>query len=549
MTTPQQSALLAFASRIATNTLSTTDQSVLLEALGLIIPQWGFDGSGGPPGIDGNDGGTTEGNAGEWFAVLFAEATGLGGTSVDVLTQDTWWVAPATGNDANDGTTFATAVATWAEIARRQRGVSGGPGARAILNPTGGVVTYHVVGVTPLTDPISVVLDVDFAQGSSATFIGESPVVLHAGTLATASAFARTTTAGQLKITDGAVLDFKAFVPSLFVDTMSGAVAGLAAPTAFQGSSATGIISPGYSAQVPQVTFPVPTPVTVSGGDTYELLSLSGGYLGSAFEVRIFPEATATQFTQVTFYRMHFTEEFSGDFCQFNQLGGLTIVFQECIIEQGHSVAVGSDIVIYQNCGFSDPFISVQATDATVNLLAGFRTAGSFALGSAVVFIDCDCALFTLRPDAAATGGQFTFGNVGSWLFGGGGEALSIESSSLIVAPQFQATAIYYGQTSGPVIVVTLGTGGGTVGETSIIYFSKTGTGTPWQDHTSWNAPARSIQFDSTPFFFDDTSGLLVGPHAASFANIDTATPAGFKSAAGRCQLREGVTGARMISF
>ena len=47
-----------------------------------------------------------------------------GGGSSTALAQPTWYVDPITGSDANDGATAATALATWAEYARR---VGSGP--------------------------------------------------------------------------------------------------------------------------------------------------------------------------------------------------------------------------------------------------------------------------------------------------------------------------------------------------------------------------------------------------------------------------------------
>jgi hypothetical protein len=117
----------------------------------------GNAGSTGPSGPTGNLGPT--GNVGPTGAtgptgdVGTTGATGPTGafTLSQFLTQNTWWIDPAAGSDANDGLTEPTAIKTFAELARRW-----GPGLPTVPQNT----TIHVLGDVPVTDPIQIQISI-----------------------------------------------------------------------------------------------------------------------------------------------------------------------------------------------------------------------------------------------------------------------------------------------------------------------------------------------------------------------------------------------------
>lgn len=120
MTTPQQAALTAFSGRIASNSLTATDISLLTAALANIIPQWGFGGTGAPPDARGYGGQTDEPNAREWFATLYAEAENFTGGSGPVIPPSwlvpAWFIDPVSGNDSNTGQSSGSPFKTWAQL-------------------------------------------------------------------------------------------------------------------------------------------------------------------------------------------------------------------------------------------------------------------------------------------------------------------------------------------------------------------------------------------------------------------------------------------------
>jgi hypothetical protein len=93
-----------------------------------------------------------------------------------VSTQAAWYIDPATGNDANNGLTSGTAIATWAELGARLNG-------KRIPQQT----IVHVMSDTPDTDPIYLDICIDGGGGYFA-ITGANGIVAtaRAGSAATA---------------------------------------------------------------------------------------------------------------------------------------------------------------------------------------------------------------------------------------------------------------------------------------------------------------------------------------------------------------------------
>lgn len=97
-----------------------------------------------------------------------------------VSTQAAWYIDPAAGNDANDGLTSGTAIATWAELGKRVNG-------KRIAQET----IVHLLNDSPASDPIYLDICIDTAGVNPAGFFaitGVSGVVAtpRVGTAATA---------------------------------------------------------------------------------------------------------------------------------------------------------------------------------------------------------------------------------------------------------------------------------------------------------------------------------------------------------------------------
>lgn len=455
------------------------------------------------------------------IAQLFGLLGGSGGGTNSSLTQAVWWIDPILGKPNNPGTQ-ALPVDSAATI--RSRWNAGIAGVRPTINPTGGVVTFHIVGTLPTSDPLAQLLDVDIANDGTMVFMGQPLAPAHTGTLASASAFARTSAAGQITITDAGVADFHPFVPNLFVDTTSGAVGFLVLPNS--GASATGTISPGYSAQTAGVSA-FPTPVTVSAGDAYKLQPLASAYLGSTFTVRAFPTESAIVFPQVFFYRLHLTEVFTGDSCTIQSAGDVGIIFQECLLDQGQ-LAINDTFVQYVNCGFTDPVLSIIAANATGDAFGGFAYKGLRAVASGFIGLDFDFVLTgTNQPHVANTYGTIEVGNTSAWIrAGAGGQALACEGGTVSVGPLIQATAVFYGSVPGGATFITMNTNPGQPTTPGTLTYKDTLSGHAAADDFNFNGGgAATFLFETTPFSVNLATGVYVGPTTCTVTALDT-TPA-----------------------
>jgi hypothetical protein len=270
------SALQDLSNRIASNTLTALQQSALTTALGAIIPFF--------PGIDDASNSVPIQEdiplSREWIAALYTiQALSPAGGTLLPTQQPAWFLNASTGSDSNDGLTAGTPLKTAAALSALWRGVSGG--GRPILLPNvGTTVTITIQANMPLGDPLSVLLDVDLANGTGLIFVGGTNAPAKTSTLTAASAFARTAAGGQQTITDATVANFATFLGlnSLFIDSTTGAVGWLYAPD--PGASATGTLTVPYAAQTPGGAYNPAAPTAIAALNAYTLQAPIGASLG-----------------------------------------------------------------------------------------------------------------------------------------------------------------------------------------------------------------------------------------------------------------------------
>lgn len=517
MTTPQQTALLAFSARIQAGALLPADIDLLTSVLAEIIPTWGFDGTGAPPdarGVITSD----EGNARTWFAALYAVAEGI----PVVSTQAVWFIDPVNGKPTNDGLTAATAVDSWATVASRYTG--GIPGILPFLNPSGGTLTINVLNSTPVSDPAAVLLNANYGGSVAVNVVGAAQAASHTGTMTTVSAFARTSAGGKIAMTDAGVADFHPFTPSLLVDTTTGGVGWLAEPKS--GASATANLSPAYTAQTVG-GFPVQSPVAYAATNAYQLIPLISVYLGSLITVNAEPFGGTGNFTQLSFFRIRTTAAISGDVTFITSKTDCTVAYQECQIDSA-PVATGQCVVIAANCGNTSPFSSYQGLDsgACEAFAGGFEYAGVIANEGGTVVLDQDNAAFldTGRGHNVTQNGNLFIGQHGNFETGGGGEMIAVEGGNLIFTPEF-ATAVIYGTSGGNFCVITYNSGQ-QLSRGSMRYPNGFAVATFQVNHAT-------IAMPSTPFSPNLSTGVYVGPTTATAANLDAPGPVAGTALAG----------------
>ena len=389
-------ALEDLSTRIASNTLTAVQQAALVGALALMAPDFP-----GPDEIANSI--VDERLARRWIAPLYTlQAVFSGGGTVLPTQESAWFINAATGDDANSGTSADAPLRTVQQLGLRWRGVFGG--GRPILSPaTGTTITVTLQTTIPAIDSLAAILDVDLASpgGTPVTLIivGGAGTTAHTGAINTATAFARTNAGGQIKVTDVTVADFAPLVgaASLFVDTTSGAVAWLYGPDA--GSSATGTLTIGYSAQSPG-TPPAQTQTAIAGADAYRLAPLLGASLGEGFVTRSFPlKSTSNSGTEssVFFYRLNLTQPNVNDGFTL-QSPTVTYVFQECQIPVQATAIAGS--VIYANTFFFHSLGIRSVASAVVDCVDGGGISGQnsgsvTADAGGVVLVDTDFMLFS----------------------------------------------------------------------------------------------------------------------------------------------------------
>jgi hypothetical protein len=512
------SPLQDLANRIATNTLTGLQQSVLTTALNAIIPFF--------PGIDDTSVSVPIQEdiplSREWIATLYTlQSLGSGGgSSVLPTNQTVWFIDPVGGNDANNGQTLGTALKTAAALGALWRGVSGG--GRPLLSPSvGTTITINLVNDLPNSDPISVLLDVDLANSSALIFVGGAKAPTRSATLATVSAFARTAAAGQVKITDAGVADYSVFVgsASLFVDTVTGAVAWLYGPDG--APSATGLISPPYAPQpIGSVTFSA-APTLSTAGHAYTLSDTIHASVGAGFTTRSYPALAGTGVSaQVFFYRLHLTQPSTSATVGWSS-PSVVYTLTECQTDEGIEVFAGGVNLI--NCfGFRASYTALGGT-AVIEAALGGATSGTMqALQGGSILVDGDALVFSLSPYFASGGGLLEIGNAGYFTNGGAAAALEVDGGFANITRLFQATSILYGVDGGTGVLVN-----GAKGSFGAVLYRNDGGGTPAASQFQLTHPTFKLGDMTSPFGVTIATAAYVGPTTGTMAHLDAALAAG----------------------
>lgn len=509
------------ANRIASNTLTAAQQAALVEALGIIAPDFPS-----PDEISNSIDDFTQ--ARTWIASLYAIAAAFGGASVLPTQQIAWYVNAVSGNDANDGASPATPVKTVAQIALRWRGVGGG-GKPTLQPATGNTITVTLQTDIPVTDPLSPILDVNInSPGGTPTaliIVGGAKTSGHAGTINTATAFARTTAGGQPVITDVSVANFAPFVgtASLMVDSTTGAVGWLYGPDA--GASANGTLSVGYSAQTAG-TVPTLVQTAYAGGNAYTLSDVIHASLGSGFTTRSFPEKSTSvtgASAQVFFYRLHLVEANNNDNVQFAS-PSVAYFFQECQLDHAVQAVQGGggflNCFSFHNLGYQ--IIGTAVFDFFAGALSGQNAGTITASNAGVALVDQDFAVFSATPYIATAGGELFIGNAGFWVQGGGNQAIDAGGGGDVVfTPLNAAGTVFYGTDGGTPIVIS-----GAIGQGQILYHND-GGGTPAADQFKFTHSTFKVGDLTSAFGFNATTGAYVGPTTNTLAHLDAALGAG----------------------
>lgn len=513
-------ALQDLSTRIASNTLTGPQQAALTTALAFLIPTF-------PSPDDLSDGMPSEPEeilARTWMAALYTlQAEASGGSTVLPTNQVAWYVNPQTGNDANDGTTPATAVASFDQIALRWRGVSGG-GRPILLPATGTTITIHLLGDAANTDPLSAVLDVDIEASCSLIILGGAKAPAHAGTLATASAFVRTAAGGQISVTDVAVADFEPFLgtASLFVDSTTGGVSWLYSP--FAGASATAKIFPARAALTPG-TASFPALVATAATNGYTLSDCIHASLGSGWVTQSFPlESASANPAQVFVYRLHLVQPaVSENGVVVFQSPSAGTTFQECQLNHADTVELGG--VAFVNCfHFGGAQILAIGGTANLQLLAGgylgFTSGQVVAQQGAIAFIDLDFALVSGGAFATTDAGIILAGHVARWN-NGGGVAIETFGGTWSNTILFDGGSTAYGTDAGGFFAQLNPVNGNAA---AIVFFSGATAAAQFQ----FTDTAFSNGFSgASSFGFDNTAGTYVGPTTNTLAHVDAAIGAG----------------------
>lgn len=410
--------------------------------------------------------------------------------------------------------------------------------------------------------------------GTTLVLRGSAPTILHAGTIATASMFARTSAAGQIRITDVSITDFRPFVPALFTDSTTGAVSWLYDPPV--GASATGIVSQGRTAltSLPVDLLPpysLPTSVNIAATDTYQLSSLTPVYFGIDSMTRggassnPGPTITITWLNgatvqpdvidplsilldvdgvaNVVLYHLHGTAvvrslESPGPTDTWRpqcttdaeSFSGPTIELQECRVDQRYIMCNGHLRLI--NC--ASTFGALQSgwarTGGALVLLSGFSYGGVFAQEGGILYIDNDFLIRGNGPIGCINGSVAFIGNFSRW---GVGPALIVEAAIMHLQTIFGdgGHTIYgvVGQGK-PVISFTAHSQGGAVQYNAASGGTAVGTFNFDSIGPNWIFPV----IGTIGFGFNNATGVWIGPTPNTWANLDAAlvAGAGFGSAA-----------------
>jgi hypothetical protein len=516
------SALQDLSNRIATNTLTGAQQGALTTALAAIIPFF--------PSTDDTAVAVPIQEdiplSREWISALYSlvATAASGGTTLLPTQQPAWFLNFSTGSDSNDGLTAGTPLKTAAALANLWKGVSGG--GRPVLSPNvGTTITITIQANTPTTDPISVLLDVDLAQGISLIFVGGLSSSTAPSTLTTASAFARTAAAGQQTITDVTVPNFgvQVGVSMLFRDTTTNAVAWLYGPD--PGPSATGFLTIPYAPQTPGGAYAPAAPTAIAAGNTYTLSAPIVCSLGQGFVTRSFPQLGASASNaQVFFYRLHFIVPFAGQ-SVFIQSPTASYTFQECQTDCGIEVFSGT-VAFVNSFSFHNLGLAAVGGAATLECLFGGGCSGTVqsnvsAINGAFALVDGDFLLFSNVAYTASAGGTVEIGNAGFWTNGSAPTALEVFNALAAINRFFQATSILYGQDGGVGVIVKGSAGPGTV------LYRDDSSGTPAANQFQLTHQTFTLGDYTSPFGVTTATAAYVGPTTGTMAHLDAALGAG----------------------
>lgn len=460
------------------------------------------------------------------------------------LNQRAWFVDYDDGDDANDGKTAETPIADVAEIRRRWNG--GLLGVRPQLPAI--AVTVHVTGspVSPFSDPLSVLCDIDGQPGFS-MLVDFQTSVKRSGTIATVpQAFARTAT-GQQTVTDAGVVSWTADLDQPILDTTTNAFAWVVGG----GSPAT--MSAPYQA-VGNGATPTPDNIlqlventglnnsAIGPGNAYEVLDLPDAYFGTGANFRTSPGGpNATGFASITIRRAHGLSQGLLDECDYNgsaTFRGVTaqggcIVFVECSCDQPRRTAGG---VIWANCASVGP---VSPSNSFFDILVGINDAAALLAGYArhnitlgVGFqVDQDFALlgsFVYDTNAIApSGGVILLALASRYLMGGGHEpALFHFVGNICVAPNYDLSlSVFYGTTSGDQIAA-LGGSAPEFGTGAVLSATKSAAVSFVFDGGA--AATFSMDEQANGVAFDVTTGAFVpGLRAVTVQHLDASIAGG----------------------
>lgn len=444
------------------------------------------------------------------------------------LTQTTWFVDRVNGLATNSGLTgfpvdsLATIINLW---------TGGIPGTRVRLPNATITITISVpAAVQPdIADPISAMMDLDIVGGPTILIQSGVLTVARSGTLASASAFARTSAAGQISVTDAGVADFSLYacksttVGGLFHDITTGAVSWLYEP---QTANATGKVDPGRTALTAGVQA-TPTPVAINTGDLYEVLTPVQVYFGAQCTVRNTQSSSSPSFSGARFvlYRLWGRSAGAGDCWRPGTGGdvatslGPNIEVQECRIDQRYVVDRG--VVRFVNCAMTASSINGVVGAGNLVILAGFTYGFVNAFYGGDLRVDCDFVIDGTGTISGTGAGAIFIGNMSRWA--ATGPAFGIEASAFHFQNVFEGQHVVYG----------------TVGAANLVIKFTSHSNSGGVTYAGAGSAVATFQFDSnvTNFQFpvslnsgfgvDPATGLSVGPTTNTWAHLDAALGAG----------------------
>lgn len=440
------------------------------------------------------------------------------------LAQTTWHVNYVTGKVNNDGLTAGTAVPNVATIMSRWQ--AGAPGTTPTLAP--GTVNIFIDSAVPggnqFGDPLGVLANVN-GSGAGVVLVvqGTAPTQVHAGTLNTVSAFARTSAAGQILITDLTVADYGPFTPNLFHDITTGGVGWLRQPAV--GANATGTITRARTAQTAGTFGGFPTPVTTNAGDSYELIALTSVYMGENCVTNPNGQGPLGLF----FYRLHFLQRVNFEGCLMGNTNVIStfgdfIFIQECYRE---FQIRGTNDVFEINCGSRS---NMQCFGAGFESFAGFTYTPHFLSENGNVVLDGDFVTDVLTNITSSQNAPIsTARGFGTFLQVGTASYWATNSTSGAFLIGIKGSSRF--QTLGDGANVLYGTVGAAnpcfnLRALSILQLA---TNTAVNTFNFENGSTETFQINSKTagFGFNTTTGLFVGPTNFRLDFFDAALAAG----------------------